>query len=49
MPLEPLRLTPIMILMEGAMAEEVKETLAALTAGILMSLVVCWAVSTLTS
>jgi hypothetical protein len=35
--------------MEGTMTAEIRETVAALTAGILMSLVVCWTVSTLTS
>jgi hypothetical protein len=34
---------------EGTMTAELKETVAALTAGVLMSLVVCWTVSTLTS
>jgi hypothetical protein len=33
--------------MEGIMTAEISATVAALTAGILMSLVVCWTVSTL--
>jgi hypothetical protein len=37
------------ITMEGTMTAELKETVVALTAGILMSLVVCWTVSMLTS
>jgi hypothetical protein len=49
MPLEALRAIRIIEPIEGIMTAEVRETVAALTAGILMSLVVCWTVSALTS